>query len=136
MDIRLPEGGIVIGVGTDIVEVERIRKVYERHPARFLTRVFTEQERAYCLAKRNPLPHLAARFAAKEAISKTFTTGIGKELGWTSMEVVKGEREQPLVRLDAQGLVLLEAVGGHDVLLSLSHTEFYAQAVALLVRKT
>jgi len=135
MDIKLPEGGLVIGVGTDIIEIDRIRRVYEKHPERFLTRVFTEQEREYCVSKKNPLPHLAARFAAKEAISKTFTTGIGKELGWKSMEVVKGSREEPIVALDEQGMALLKAVGGSDVLLSLSHTDNYAQAVAVLVKQ-
>lgn len=134
MEIQLPEGGRVLGVGTDIIECSRIARVYERQQERFLERVFTEGERAYCLAMRNPVPFLAARFAAKEAVSKAFTTGIGEHLGWKSIEVVKGSREQPLIRLDAKGQALLEQVGGTDVLVSLSHTENYGHAVALVVR--
>lgn len=134
MEITLPVGGRVIGVGTDLIECSRIARVFERQQERFLERVFTEQERAYCLARKNPVPHLAARFAAKEAVSKAFTTGIGAELGWKSIEVIKGSREQPLIRLDAQGQALLARVGGTDVLITLSHTENYGHAVALVVR--
>jgi len=133
MTIELPRGGIVRSVGTDIVECERIQKVYERQRERFLKRVFTEGEQAYCLGMRNPIPHLAARFAAKEAVSKCFTTGIGEALGWKSVEVVKGEREEPLVRLDEQGLALLRSLDGETILLSLSHTAHHAIAVAVLV---
>ncbi|MGA1205542.1 MAG: holo-ACP synthase [Opitutales bacterium] len=133
MSISLPEGGIVRGVGTDLIECERIAKVLERQKERFLDRVFTRDEQAYCMRMKNPVPHMAARFAAKEAVSKCFTTGIGESLGWKSIEVVKGEREEPIVRLDEQGLALLKQVGGKDILLSLSHTENYGLAFAVLV---
>lgn len=133
MNFTLPEGGIVRGVGTDIIECSRIARVLERQGERFLNRVFTEGERAYCLRMKNPVPHLAARFAAKEAVSKCFTTGIGESLGWKSVEIVKGEREEPLVRLDAQGLAMLEQLGANDVLVSLSHTENYGLAFAVIV---
>jgi len=109
-------------------------RVYERQRERFLERVFTERERAYCLQMRNPIPHLAARFAAKEAVSKAFTTGIGAELGWKSIEVIKGSRDQPLIQLDEKGQALLRAVGGTEILITLSHTENYGHAVALVVR--
>ena len=81
-----------------------------------------------------PHKHIAARFAAKEAVSKCFTTGIGKELGWKSVSVYHGARHEPLVRLDAQGEALLRHVGATHVHLTLSHTETYALAVAALVR--
>ncbi|MFP4281320.1 MAG: holo-ACP synthase [Verrucomicrobiota bacterium] len=135
LDLQLPAGGIVRGIGIDLIETERIEGVWKRQQERFLNRVFTAGEQAYCLKMKNPVPHLAARFAAKEAVSKAFTTGIGKRLGWKSIEVVKGEREQPLIRLDAQGQALLAAVGGSEVLVSLSHTAHYGQAVAVLVAK-
>jgi len=133
MTVSLPRGGIVRGVGTDIIECDRIRKVFERQGQRFLERVFTEEECAYCLKMKDPIPHLAARFAAKEAVSKCFTTGIGSELGWRSMEVIKGEREEPYIRLHGKAAELLEAVGADDVLVSLSHTSNYGMAVAVLV---
>ncbi|MBC2593136.1 holo-ACP synthase [Ruficoccus amylovorans] len=135
MNIRLEEGGFVLGVGTDLVDVERIRASHQRHGERFLDRVFTAVEQAYCLDHRNPYPHLAARFAAKEALSKAFSTGIGAEFAFTSLSVEHGERSQPLARLDAKGQALLEAVGGTNVLLSLTHTSTLAQAFVLIVRR-
>lgn len=132
MSIALPEGGVVRGVGTDIIECDRIARVLERQGERFLKRVFTEGERAYCMQMKNPVPHLAARFAAKEAVSKCFTTGIGESLSWKSVEVVKGEREQPIIRLDEKGQDLLRTVGGKDVLVSLAHTGNYGLAYAVI----
>ena len=134
MDIQLPAGGILIGIGTDVIEVERVRGVLERQGERFLNRVFTDEERAYCSSMKFPHKHYAARFAAKEAVSKCFSTGIGAELGWRSVSVYHGERHQPLVRLDAQGETLLRAVGATHVHLTLSHNETSAMAVAALVR--
>lgn len=133
MSIVLPEGGIVRGVGTDLIECERIAKVFERQKDRFLKRVYTEGEQAYCMKMKNPIPHLAARFAAKEAVSKCFTTGIGESLGWKSIEVIKGEREEPIIRLDEKGQALLEQLGCKDVLVSLAHTEIYGTAYAVIV---
>jgi holo-[acyl-carrier protein] synthase len=133
--IELPPGGLLIGLGTDIIEVDRVKGVIERQGERFLDRVFTAEERAYCATKAHPYKHYAARFAAKEAISKCFSTGIGPELGWHSMSIYHGDRLQPLVRLDEQGVRLLQQVGATDVHISLSHTETVAMAVAALVRR-
>ena len=132
--ITLPPGGILVGLGADLVDVERIRGVVDRQGERFLHRVFTEEERAYCLAMKLPYPHLAARFAAKEAVSKAFTTGIGAEIGWKSVSVYHGERHEPLVRLDEKAERLLKEVGATRVLLTLSHTTTAAMAVAALVK--
>ena len=134
MNLGLPKGGVLVGIGADVIEVERIRGVLERQGERFLARVFTDEERAYCFKMAQPHKHLAARFAAKEAVSKCFTTGIGAELGWRSVSVYHGERNQPLVRLDEKGLALLNEAGATDVLLTLSHTDTVAMAVAALVR--
>ena len=134
MRIQLPSGGIVLGLGIDIIEVERVRGVHQRFGDRFVARILTAEERDYCLSMNNPYPHMAARFAAKEAISKAFTTGIGRYLKWTSISVYNGERMEPLVRLDAQAKALLKEVGGTSVLISLSHTNVYANAVAAVVR--
>jgi len=134
MNIDLPPGGILLGLGCDIIETDRIRGVFERQGDRFVSRVFTDEERAYCLAMKYPYKHLAARFAAKEAVSKAFTTGIGAELGWKSVSVYHGLRHAPQVRLDAQGAALLARVGATGIMLTLSHTETMAMAVAALVR--
>jgi holo-[acyl-carrier protein] synthase len=131
--IELPPGGILLGLGCDVIEVERIAGVLERQGERFINRVFTAEERVYCDGLKHPTKHYAARFAAKEAISKCFTTGIGAEFGWKSASVYHGERYQPLVRLDEAGEALLRRIGGTHVVLSLSHTETVAMAVAAVV---
>ncbi|HTJ78990.1 MAG TPA: holo-ACP synthase [Rariglobus sp.] len=132
--ITLPAGGLLLGLGADLIDVGRIAGVLERQGDRFLNRVFTDEERAYCFGMKYPHKHLAARFAAKEAVSKAFTTGIGAELGWKSVSVYHGERHEPLVRLDEKGLALLKQVGGTSILLTLSHTDTAAMAVAAIVK--
>ena len=134
MSLQLTPSGVLVGIGTDIIEVERVRGVIERQGERFLARVFTEEERLYCAGMTHPYKHYAARFAAKEAVSKCFTTGIGEHLDWTSISVYHGARKEPLVRLDAKATALLQAVGATHVWLTLSHTESHAMAVAALVR--
>ncbi len=133
-NLMLPPGGVLLGLGCDLIEVERIHGVLERHGERFLQRVFTAEERAYCSGLKHPHKHYAARWAAKEAVSKTFTTGIGSHLDWTSVSIYHGSRQEPLVRLDAKAQALLREVGATGVLVSLSHTETHAMAVAALVR--
>ena len=135
MNIILPPGGELLGLGCDVIEIERVRGVLERQGERFVQRVFTEEERAYCFSHKTPDLHLAARFAAKEAVSKAFTTGIGAELGWRSISIYHGSRNEPLVRLDEQGQALLAKVGATHVFVSLSHTALVAMAVAALVRQ-
>lgn len=133
-DLQLPPGGVLLGLGADLIEVARIRSVVLRHGDRFIERILTDEERAYCAGMAHPHKHIAARFAAKEAVSKCFSTGIGSELGWKSISVYHGARHEPLVRLDERGQALLAHVGGTRVLLTLSHTENYAMAVAAIVR--
>jgi holo-[acyl-carrier protein] synthase len=134
MNLQLPPGGILLGLGCDLIEVERIRSVLERQGERFLSRVFTDEERVYCAGMKHPHKHLAARWAAKEAVSKCFTTGIGAELGWKSVSIYHGARMEPLVRLDEKAHELLRQVGGTNILLTLSHTETSAMAVAAIVK--
>jgi holo-[acyl-carrier protein] synthase len=130
-----PSGAMLLNIGVDVIEVERVKKVYERQKERFLKRVFTQEEQDYCFSKSNPFPHLAARFAAKEAVSKSFSTGIGKLFSWTSCSIYHGPRMQPLVRLDEQGKALLKSLGATEVRITLSHTKTTAVAVAALVNQ-
>ena len=132
---RFPAGALLLNVGVDVIEVDRVKLVYERQKERFLKRVFTQEEHDYCFSKSNPYPHLAARFAAKEAVSKAFSTGIGKFFGWKSCSIYHGPRMQPFVRLDEQGQALMATVGGTDVRITLSHTKTTAVAVAVLVKE-
>lgn len=127
-------GGNVLGVGVDLTEIGRIRSAHERHGRHFLDKVFTPAEQALCLAKADPYPSLAARFAAKEAASKAFGTGIGAELALTSVAVLSGPDGEPVVELDGLGRALLEKKGASRLLVSLTHTDTLAQAFAVLVR--
>ena len=123
---------MILGVGIDIVEVARIRASHDRFGERFLARILRPGEIEYCLGHRDPAPHLAARFAAKEAVSKAFGTGIGQHLGWQDMEVQRKESGEPFLILHEQGLELLNSRGAAKVHISLSHTIAHAAAMAVL----
>jgi len=123
---------MILGVGIDIIEVERIKTSFERFGERFLKRILHPKEIEYCLSHRRPASFLAARFAGKEAISKAFGTGIGAQLGWQDMEIGRKESGEPFVILHEAGQKLLKARGGRAVLISLSHTQAHATAVAIL----
>jgi len=125
---------MVLGVGTDIVEVARIRAAIERHGERFLKRIYTEGELEYCQRHRDPHPFLAARFAAKEAASKSLGTGIAGGFGWKTFSVKHNDVGAPLALLDEAGLVLVAARGATGMLVSLSHTQTLGHAVVLLVK--
>jgi holo-[acyl-carrier protein] synthase len=123
---------MILGTGIDIVEVGRINDSFQRFGDRFLSRILLAGEIEYCRLHRNMAPHVAARFAAKEAISKAFGTGIGKHLGWHDMEIGRKESGEPYVILHGAGAELLATRGGARVLVSLSHTQAHATAVAIL----
>jgi holo-[acyl-carrier protein] synthase len=123
---------MILGLGIDIIEVARVAASHERFGERFLNRVFLPDEIRYCLSHRRPGQFLAARFAAKEAISKAFGTGVGGQLGWLDMEVRRRDSGEPFVVLHGAGRKLLEERRARAVLLSLSHTQVHAVAVAIL----
>jgi holo-[acyl-carrier protein] synthase len=123
---------VILGVGIDIIEVARVRGAYEKFGERFVRRILLPGEIEYSLTHQDPGPFLAVRFAAKEAISKAFGTGIGAQLGWHNLEICRRPSGEPHVVLHGAGQGLLESRGGRHVLVSLSHTENYAVAVAIL----
>ncbi len=123
---------MILGIGIDIIEVERVEAAWQRHGDRFVRRILHPDELAYCLSHKSPGPFLAARFAGKEAISKAFGTGIGAPLGWQDMEICRKESGQPYVVLHGKGQALLAARGGREIHISLSHTAKHATAVAIL----
>src|SRR5580700_374003 len=99
---------MILGTGIDIIEVARIASSYEKFGERFVNRILLPDEITYCLSHKKPAPFLAARFAAKEAISKAFGTGIGAALGWRDMEIARKESGEPYVVLHEGGGRLLE----------------------------
>jgi holo-[acyl-carrier protein] synthase len=123
----------ILGIGMDIVETKRIAESMERFGDRFLKRVFSEGEVAYAKSMMQPQLHLAARFAAKEAISKAFGTGIGHEMGWRDLEIVREPSGQPRVVLHGKAEAHAKARGVQAVHVSLSHTTEYGAASAVVV---
>ena len=121
---------MIFGIGTDMVEISRIQKAIEKNP-RFLQKVYTEKEIAYCHRKRNPWQSFAARFAAKEAVSKAMGTGLGK-IGLTDIEVLNQSSGQPQIILHGAAQVFAAEHGFVRVHISLSHSEAYAIATAII----
>ena len=124
----------IIGIGTDIVECLRIRRMIERHGELFLTRVFTDRELRYCQRSKHATEHFAGRWAAKEAVLKALGTGWRRGLVWTDIEVRTEASGRPQVLLCGAAKDIAQAQRVGDVLLSLSHCRAYATAYALAVR--
>lgn len=122
----------VLGVGVDIVETVRIDRSLERFGERFLHRVFTAGEIEYCRSMKFPARHFAARFAAKEAVSKAFSTGIGKAMGWRDVDVHREGSGQPFVVLEGGAKSMAAERGVAKVWISLSHTDHHAVATIVL----
>jgi holo-[acyl-carrier protein] synthase len=117
----------LIGTGIDIVEVERIERMLERQGDRFLTRVFTRAEVERCTKKARPAMHLAARFAAKEAVAKALGTGFSKGVRMRDIEVVSNDGP-PRIQLYGAAARRYDALKASRILLSLTHTREYALA--------
>ena len=123
----------VKGVGVDLVLVERVRHMVERWDQRFLSRVFTPGELSYCLHRRRPEQHLAARFAAKEAALKALGTGLSMGVRWREIEVRRGRGEAPTIHFSGRMGHLSQERGATRSLVSLTHDGEYAMAQVLLV---
>ncbi|MGB9476327.1 MAG: holo-ACP synthase [Candidatus Udaeobacter sp.] len=122
----------VIGTGVDLVECARIQRSVDRFGDRFLRRVFTDGEINYSMSMKFPARHLAARFAAKEAASKAFGTGIGKAMGWRDLDIQKKPSGEPFLVLSGPAQELAEQRGVTATLVTLSHTEHHAIASVVL----
>lgn len=111
----------IIGHGVDLLPVERIGRLIDRHGRRFLERCFTERERAYAQPRRRRLEHLAARFAAKEAVLKALGTGWRSGIAWTDVEIVLRPSGEPTVALRGRAARIAERCGIDHWWVSLSH---------------
>ena len=122
----------MIGHGIDLVATSRIAQMMERYGDRFLGRCFTEGERAYAHASsKRAAEHLAARFAAKEAVLKALGTGWKTGIAWTDVEVVRQPSGQPLVKLTGGAARVAREMGIADWMISLTHTNGQAMASAI-----
>jgi holo-[acyl-carrier protein] synthase len=122
----------VIGIGVDLVDCVRIQRSIDRFGDRFLHRVFTDGEIEYSMSMKFPARHLAARFAAKEAVSKAFGTGIGKAMGWRDIDIRKKPSGEPFLILGGGAEKLARDRGVTNALITLSHSEQHAVATIVL----
>lgn len=123
---------MIQGIGTDIVEVARLERAFERHGRRFLERVFTAAEIEYCERQCHPFQSYAARFAAKEAFMKALGRASRDGITWRDMEVVRTGTDAPELRLTGRARVAALQRNVVRTFLTLSHTRSYATAVAVL----
>jgi holo-[acyl-carrier protein] synthase len=123
----------IIGTGLDATEIRRIAETIERYGDRFVNRIFTEGEIAYCRRKRDFASSFAARFAAKEATMKALGTGHSRGVYWTGIEVVR-RGGPPHLRFHGGAAARFEAMGATGALLTLTHSQELAIAHVLLIR--
>ena len=122
---------MIVGLGVDIAEVERVRGAIERQGERFLKRLFTEKERAYCEKFKNKYERYAGRFAAKEAAMKALGTGWRRGVRWVDLEVVRETSGRPTLAISGEAARIAKQIGVKSVALSITHTE--SQALAQVI---
>jgi len=122
----------IIGVGTDICDVARINNMLTKYGENFLDKVFTKEEIKYCSAFPNSAEHYAARFAAKEAMSKAFGTGFIEKITLKSFSVLNQKNGMPYAVFDDNAKKLFDELGAKKMSISLSHLKDYAVAFAIL----
>ena len=123
---------MIIGIGVDLVEIARFRNVIDRLKDRFILRIFTPEEQRFCNEHRDPVPHFAVRFAAKEALFKALGTGWAKGVTWLDVEVLRERQDAPTIVLHGEALKLSAAMSVQKVHLSLSHSDNWAIATVIL----
>ena len=122
----------ILGIGFDATDIPRVADVFRRYGDRFLRRVFTEREIAYCTRRRDPVPHLAGRFAAKEAAMKALGTGHSRGVLWKDIEVVRLSGP-PQLRLHGGAAARADRMRVRSSLLTITHSDALAMAQVLLL---
>src|SRR5258708_5795666 len=124
---------MVLGLGTDLMETRRVQESIDRFGERFLERIFTAEEIAYCLRKRkNSAESFAARFAAKEAGAKALGTGIARGVSWQEIEVRRRQGERPTLHWSGRAAERAQTMGVTRTALSLTHSRSVAMAVVVV----
>ena len=126
--MKTSDSSPILGIGNDIIEIERIRKSIENHGYRLLARLFTTKEQDYCLKYKDPIPHFAGRFSAKEAIVKALGTGFGEHASWLDIEILNDARGKPNVHFST---TVNQRLNHPRVLVSISHCQQYVTAMAI-----
>lgn len=118
----------ILGLGNDIIEIERIRGSIDNHGYRLISRLFTVKEQDYCLKHKDPIPHFAGRFSAKEAVVKALGTGFGEHASWLDIEIINDKAGKPHVHFSVK---LQERLKNTSMQISISHCQLYVTAVAI-----
>jgi len=125
---------VIVGLGTDIVEIVRIGKMIERHGEMFLRRVYTDDEISYCQRRKESYEHFAGRWAAKEAVMKSLGTGFIRGIRWQDIEITSKSSGRPIVNLHGGARDHARRLGIDEVLITISHCRAYATATAIGIR--
>ncbi len=125
----------IVGIGLDLVKIERIRALADRWQERFLERLYTEAERRYCFDRASPYASLAGRFAAKEAVLKAIGTGWSAGISWQDIQVLNDGSGKPVAHVQGRAGALLQEAGVTDIHISLSHDADYAIAQVVLTKE-
>ena len=122
---------MIKGIGIDTIEIDRIERVYARYGERFLKRIYASEEQAYALRYKDPVPRLAARFAAKEACMKALGTGWNFGVRWRDIVVINDRSGKPTLRLDGKAKTFFEKLSAERIHLSITHSKEHATAVVI-----
>ncbi len=131
MNNSLKLAQVIIGIGTDIIEIDRFRSAMNKYGQHFLDRLFTKKEQEHCLRYKNPEPRFAARFSAKEAIVKALGEGFGKHIAFLDIEILNDPNGKPYATLSNK---CSEHFGRPTFHLSISHSRDYATASAIALK--
>ncbi len=123
---------MIAGIGMDLIDIARIRRVWTRFGDRFLSRVYQAGEVEYCMAKHDPALSLAARFAAKEAAMKALGTGVSRGVSFRQIEVVRRAGEAPTIRFRGRAKERADDLGVRSASLTITHEAGIAAAVVIL----
>jgi holo-[acyl-carrier protein] synthase len=124
----------IVGTGVDIVEISRIKQAAKKWSDKFLRRIFTEKELEYAHGKNIPYQHLAARFAAKEAVLKAIGDSTIHRIEWTNVEILNDEHGKPVINLSGYAKRIKQQKNISDIIISMSHTRTYAVANAIMIK--
>jgi len=122
---------MILGIGNDILEIERVREAIEAQGDRFIQKLFTKREQAYCKKHADPMPHYAARFSAKESIVKALGSGFGKQASFHDIEIINNDQGKPEVFFSD---ALKDQFNHPQILLSISHCKSYVATVAVRIK--
>ena len=123
---------MIFGTGIDIIEIKRIQNSLEKYASRFVNKVFTTKEIDYCQSQADPGKHFAARFAVKEAVSKSLGTGISSQIGFKDIEILNQDSGRPIIKMSGRGKDLFKKLKLKSIHISISHERHFAIAQAIV----